>query len=420
MNKKFKCLSCSGNKYQLIYNFGNIPLVNSFNFNFKISNKKYPLAVVICKDCLVCQLSDIPPAEILYSNYQHFSSASKDNINHINKFCKILQLILKPNSKVLEVGCNDGTMLRILDSEGFEVVGIDPAKNMSSIAIHKRLNTIFENFGKQSITKLLKNRKTKKFDCVLGLNVFAHFSSVPEAFWTIYQILKDEGIIIFEVAYAFDTIFSGIYDTVYHEHVFNHTVIGLKNILSAANLKIIGINKIATQGGSIRVFAVKDICKKKYKIVNDQYIKLLNYENKQLDCGKKRGGGGELFALRIKKKITESIKLIKLSTRKFIEKDEPCFLIGSPARGVVIVNTCLFNFYSNLIPIDDTKEKGNKYFPGINAKVKNWNFLKKNQNIRKCILLSWNYRNTMISKLKANGFQGEMLCFFPQIDLIKI
>jgi hypothetical protein len=134
----------------------------------------------------------------------------------------------------------------------------------------------------------------------------------------------------------------------------------------------------------------------------------------------KKKGGRELFISRIKTKITESIKLIKLSTRKFIKKDEPCFLIGSPARGVVIVNTCSFNFYSNLIPIDDTKEKENKYFPGINAKVKNWKILKNNRNIKKCILLSWNYKNTMISKLKENGFQGEMLCFFPKIDLIKV
>ena len=362
---------------------------------------------------MVCQLLEIPSSEIIFSDYQHFSGASKDNMNHINSFAKILLEILKSNSKILEVGCNDGSLLAILDSMKFRVVGIDPAKNMSSIAIHKNLNTIFENFGKESIAKLLKNEKSEKFDCIVGLNVFAHFSSVPEAFKLIYQILKDDGIVIFEIAYAFDTIFSGIYDTVYHEHVFNHTALGLKNMLSKANIKIIGINKIATQGGSLRVFAVKDICKKKYQVTNDEYNNILKVENE-------KGLGTELLALSIKKNIAESIKSIKLSISKFIKKDEPCFLIGSPARGVVIVNTSSLYLYSNLIPIDDTKEKTNKYFPGLNAKVKNWDILKNNHKINKSILLSWNYKDSMINKLKERGFKGEMLCFFPKIEITRI
>ena len=414
MMNKFTCLSCGGENFTELYNFGNIPLVNSFNYSFEISNVRYPLSVVICKNCLVCQLKEVPPPEKIFTEYGHFSSASKDNILHLKSFSSLINNLFMKSSRVLEVGCNDGTLLELLDNLGFIVLGIDPAKNMNTLPIHKKLNTTFQSFGLSSVDLLLKKNNQEKFDCIFGLNVFAHFSNVMESFIAIKKLLKNDGYFIFEVAYAFDTIFSGIYDTVYHEHVFNHSVVGLKNMLNAADLKILGINKLNTQGGSIRVFVGKKHFNKDISIQNNVFPELLNFEIN-------KGIQGNLFIKNISRKITHSIDSIKNLTRTFIEnKNEQCFLLGAPARGVVIANTCGFDFFQNLIVIDDTEDKNNKFFPGLNVKVNSWDQIKYYSNVKKAILLSWNYKETMLKKLKNKGFKGKVLCYFPEPEIINI
>lgn len=410
----FRCFSCGGVDSSDIYDFGNIPLVNSFHSSSEVSNLKYPLSVVVCKHCKVCQLKEVPPPEVIFTEYKHYSSASKDNVKHLENFSSLLNKMLKKESKILEVGCNDGTLMSMLDGLGYKVLGIDPARNMDVLPIHKKLNTTFQNFGLDSVEILMAKNNQTKFDCIIGLNVFAHFTSVGEAFIAVNKLLEKDGIFVFEVAYALDTIFSGIYDTVYHEHVFNHTVVGLQNMLSLANLKIVGINKINTQGGSLRVFAVKKDAQKDFFVDNDDFKTLLNIEVS-------KGIGEDFFANKTSDTIKNSIQSIKKITSQFLSDiNEQCFLLGAPARGVVIANTCGFDLFRNLIVVDDTEEKNDKYFPGLNVKVKKWDQIESYHHVHKAILLSWNYRDTMLKKLKVNGFKGQVLCYFPEIEFINI
>jgi hypothetical protein len=87
------CLSCA-NKLLTIYNFGKIPLVNSFNIDKKISNKKFTLNLKVCEKCKILQLANFPKKEKIFKNYKHTSSGSSDNLNHLNSFAKCFFLSL--------------------------------------------------------------------------------------------------------------------------------------------------------------------------------------------------------------------------------------------------------------------------------------------------------------------------------------
>ncbi len=131
-----KCLSCKKNSLTKFLDFKKIPLVNGFSKNIKLSNRKYKLQVMICKSCYVCQLKDTPNEKKIFEDYSHFSSASKDNVFHLKKLSKfILSNFHSKKKRILEVGCNDGTLLDFLKKD-FSVEGIDPAKNFKSI--HKK------------------------------------------------------------------------------------------------------------------------------------------------------------------------------------------------------------------------------------------------------------------------------------------
>ena len=251
------------------------------------------------------------------------------------------------------------------------------------------------------------NKKNQNsYDIIIGINVFAHFKKVSEAFKTVNKLLRDDGRFLFEVAYAMPTLFSGNFDTVYHEHVFNHTITGLKSMLGKAGLVIEKAYLIPTQGGSLRVIAGKD---------NNLNIE----ENKILRNERKKGLSKIIFYKNFSKKLNRNIYKIKKEIKKLtLNTRKKCLLVGAPARGVIFSNVCNLKIYSNILDcVDDTKAKAGKYFPGLNIKVNHWDSInKKISNYDTAILLSWNYKKTMIEKLKKSKFKGKLLIVFPKLS----
>ena len=397
-----KCLACKKNQLSKFLDFKSIPLVNGFSSSLKKSNKTFKLQVMICKSCFVCQLKDTPSEKKIFEKYSHFSSGSKDNINHLKQLSKLIKKKYGNKKNILEVGCNDGTLLNDLN-KNFNVIGVDPAKNFRFIHKKRKLKVIYDHFGKNFLNK----KNEEYFDIIIGINVFAHFKKVSESFKTINKLLNDEGRFLFEVAYAVPTLFSGNFDTVYHEHVFNHTITGLKSMLSNAGFEIESVKLINTQGGSIRVIAKKNKNKTKLR----KTIGLLLKE-------KKRGLNKYYFYKKFSEKLNNKIDKIKSSIHFLISKTEKkCLLVGAPARGVIFANVCNLKSYSKLLNcVDDTKAKNGKFFPGLNIKVNNWDYVKKHvSSYDTAILLSWNYKKTMINKLKKVKFKGRMLTLFPSL-----
>jgi D-mycarose 3-C-methyltransferase len=409
-----KCLSCQSNQILSIYNFGKIPLVNSFSRNFRVSNKKYNLDLVVCKICKTCQLNKAPHGDVVFKNYKYFSRASIDNVKHLKSVASFIKKNFPNCLNILEIGCNDGTLMSLLSDKNFpNIVGIDPAANMRKEEIHLKLKTIFKHFDDKVIDDLKIRSKNNSYDLIIGLNVFAHFPSVQPAFLNVSKLLSKNGFFLFEVAYALKTVFSGLYDTVYHEHIFNHSLFSLKNMLSSANLKITHASLINTQGGSLRIICQRKESNLELKIENE-YDNILK---KEINLGLNK-----IFYYRtLANKIRKSNKKINELITKFIpNKNDPVILIGAPGRGVVIANTTNIKNYTKLLPLDDTKEKYRTFFPGTKCKVLTWSNLKKQKKPNIAILLCWNYRRTMLKKIRSIGFKGKILCFFPKLDIIKI
>jgi cyclopropane fatty-acyl-phospholipid synthase-like methyltransferase len=401
------CLSCHS-KVITIYNFGKVPLVNNFHKSNFVSNKKYLLNLCVCKKCKVLQLQDTPNENKMYSNYKHFSSASEDNLNHLKDLSDFIKNQFSKNSTILEIGCNDGSLLSVLKKKFTNVFGVDPGKNFKRIHEKNKLLTISKHFEKRIIPEIYKKFKNKKFDLIIGLNVFAHFKKVQQAFNLVSNLLSPNGSFIFEVAYAKETIIKYKFDTIYHEHIFNHTLTGLINMIGRTKMNINQASVIKTQGGSLRL-----ICSLNKKR-NNSVKKIINNE-------KMLGFNNIKFYNAIKNKIQYKINIINNFIKKKINVKSKVLLIGAPARGVMFFNTTILKNYKNLTIVDDTNDKILNYFPGSDTKIMSWKSLKNNNSIPKiAILLSWNYKRTMIKKLKTHGFKGSVFIFFPDIKKIKI
>ena len=384
---KSKCQVC-GKTPKLVYDFGDMPIVNFFP---KVPDQaRYAaLTLVVCDECWTLQLGSSPKPADLYVEYHHRSGASGGNVQHLENVSTIVAQITnnRPFPNLLEIGCNDLTLLSNLSAKiNGNLVGIDPAVN---IRIDGETN-IYRDFFNHDTANTIQSDHGK-MDIILGLNVFAHVPSVVNMFEAVNGLLADDGTFIFEVAYAFDTILGGVFDTVYHEHFFNWTMTSINYALNRANLFAIKVERLNTQGGSLRVYV-----KKSAQNPDSSITQLLQDEAK--------AGVNDITIYRtLRDRIDVQLHQCFEELEAAAGTGEKIGIMGAPARGVTFFNA-LTRRYNDLKKInwvvgDDTPEKIGKYFPGTTTQVESLT----EETLRECssfLILAWTYEESIRARFK--------------------
>lgn len=399
----FICKTCRNTDSVLLYDFGQMPAVNNFIDKKNVSKElKYPMELHVCKKCWLIQLSSVPDRSSLFDYYHHVSGASVGNVSHLEDVSEFIIQLMPNKGKVLEVGCNDGTLLNFLNKKGFNVIGVDPAKNIKqpkNIKIHQDYYGTSFN---------LKNPKYNgSYDLIIGLNVFAHNDCFLDMLIASSDLLNENGFLLLEVAYALETICDGNFDTIYHEHVCSYSLTALDYALHKVGLKGIDVKQIPTQGGSIRVIASK---KESLKKTSNNYKNTLRTE---LSLGISKS----IFYEKLYENIGAKIKNIKSFLNKVNQRKQKLLIIGAPARGVVVMNVCNVDLKYRPVIIDDTKEKQGKVMPGVHFPIYDWNEVNF-QDYDIALILSWNYAVHLNEKLQQFCFKGDVFVPFPELKKI--
>jgi SAM-dependent methyltransferase len=308
--------------------------------------------------------------------------------------------------RLLEIGCNDGSLLELLVERGFECIGVDPAITMQARHAHKSLSVIYEFFG-ETLAETL--RAGGAFDRVVALNVLAHFPDFVSAFRGARSLLTPSGYLHLEVADATETLANGRFDTIYHEHLCNYTLTSIDAVLRSTGLRGIHAERIPTQGGSLRVLAARDDGE---LLPQRTYQELLQYE-------RAAGVNTAAFYADVKAKTLASIAALSAAYSDFCRDDSPVLLLGAPARGVVMCNSTPLRHMRHLRCIDDSPSKQGCVIPGTDISIGDWSVVER-AGAHKAILLSWNYRDAMLARLAEAGFKGEVLIPLPELEVITL
>ena len=410
MEKDILCKSCKKGKLKRFLELGEIPPVNSFLDAREIHKEKaYPLNLAYCDSCLLVQLEEIVPPENLFSEYLHLSSASVSNIEHLKKVTQTLNSRFKINkdTKVLEIGSNDGTLLSFLKEHTPKVIGVDPAKNLKAINQEKGIEYFAEFFNSSAAETILKEKGY--FDIIIALNVVPHTPNVVNLLEGVYKLLSPRGVFVMEGAYALETILKGEFDTIYHEHVYSFSFNSLISTFKLAKLKVVDVEKIPTQGGSLRVYAQKE---EEAKEQSPHVYELMSQEIKE-----------GLTSPKIYEAVKNKVGAFKNELRRIIDNEKrihgKLIGLGAPARGVVILNYCNLGVDDIDYLVDDTFLKQNKVSPGVHIPVKSWDAIIKDKKTG-YFLLSWNYRDYFISRLKEIIPSFKIIIPFPKLEVKKI
>lgn len=200
--------------------------------------------------CGLLQMEHTVPPEVLYSAYWYRSGTNNTMLQHLRGITEdVLAILNKPEGSVLDIGCNDGTLLGYYP-ESFEKYGIDPSDVAKEI--NGKVRVIQDVFPSTELLAILNGRK---MDIVTSIAMFYDLED-PIAFTRgVKNILAPDGIWIFEMSYMPTMLKMTSYDTICHEHLEYYSLAVIEYILKKAELKIFNVTLNSINGGSVRCYA---------------------------------------------------------------------------------------------------------------------------------------------------------------------
>ena len=379
------CLACGkGNLKSQLFGIKELPLVDKFMPSCQEAKSIFKSDVDLrqCSFCGTVQIDNPISPNLLFDDYIYESSSSPDLENHFSEYANDIRDRFEPiNNEILEIGINDGLLAKKLNTKGNKITGIDPSPQTKRLE-NKSLEIINGYFGSEEVNRRLKS---KKFDLIIANNVLSHIPNMIEVLNGIKSILKDKGTLVFEVQSLTHMLKGVVFDYIYHEHIFYHSLISLDNLLNMAGLEIYDVSVHPVKGGSFRIFASsKNDHLVRNKVFYEKYQEqmIINSDNSTWH------------------ELKKYLELIQKNINEILENNSLIVGYGACATGTVLQR--YFNLESKLNSIiDDNPKRQSLFTPGFGIEVKSQNILKENPFV---VVLAWRHFKYFENKLKGLHF----------------
>lgn len=387
------CRLCqSENMYEFL-NLGYHPHSDQFRKTNDEPETRYPLAVMMCRDCGLAQLSYTVEKEVMYTeDYLYEASITQTADKHWAELAQdVIDTVGVKNGKSLDIGGNDGTLSLKFKERGFEVLNVDPCKEVTDISRERGVTTITDFFNKGLADKI------GKVDIITGTNVFAHIHNHDDFMEGILAVMKDDGVFVFESPY-FGEFLKGLeYDTVYHQHILYLSLKPLVSYLKKHGLEIFDVRLTELHGGGFRVF----ITRKGNREIKPIVQQVLDNENWS-EC--------ELIAWG--KACQKHAQQLFEIVYDLYKQGKTICCVSAPAKGMTLLNYVGIGKFISFAT-EKSKLKIGRYTPGTKIKIVGDEQL---ENADVAILLAWNFADEIMANNKQ--FKGEWIIPLPNIRII--
>jgi SAM-dependent methyltransferase len=397
------CRLCDGPTLDLVVDLGYHPLADTFlppdlQYGPEVS---YPLQLGACRSCgHVATLYSVSAVERYQAHeYSYDSSNSRVSIQHFKEFADAVFGVHQPseNALIVDIGSNVGTLLSHFKDAGHaHVVGVEPASNIARLAVSSGIPTL-NNFFDGSIVAPL--REAGGVEILLSSNVVNHADDLRGLLRTARDVMKPDGIFVFEVPYLLDLVRGTAFDTIYHEHVHYYGVKPLAECLAGAGFSIFRIDFIDYMCGSIRVFT--RMGGKHERVVEEAIAREQAFGLYQADTWRKF----RERVRRVKFSVTRHLAEIRDAGGKIIG-------IGAATKGNTFLNYCQLDADTVAYIADASPLKVGKLTPGSHIPIVADGDIDKSAT--HALILPWNIAPMLQTKLAHLGLKF----YVPQVETL--
>ncbi len=369
--------------------FGKMPLANGFlnKDDFKLEYF-FNMEVGFSEDLSLFQLNDHPSPEKMFNEkYPFFTGSSEFMKNHFKTFSDwIKKNYLNSNSKLIEIGSNDGTLLKNFENSDINYIGFEPCKNIASQATNNNIPTLNKFFNMENLNYV--NKYIKNTDVICASNVICHIPDLSNLIKTVNELLSKKGVFVFEEPYMGSMFEKVSYDQIYDEHIFLFSASSIKKIFNIFDFELINVLPQITHGGSMRYV----LGRKGQHSIDHQVENILNNE-------KKNNLDNISSCLNFKKNCELSKDKITNLLLQYKKDGKKISGYAATSKSTTILNYC--NIKNDVIDFicDTTPEKIGKFSPGTHIPIVDVSHFHKNlPDI--AYLFAWNHKDEIFSKEK--------------------
>lgn len=393
-NIRSTCRACDSANMFIALDFEKFPIVNEFLFDKNNESELFDTTMMICKDCGLGQIIEELPRERIFNYYTFKSSINKMSNDEAKKYVDMMisNGSVKFGDWVLEIASNDGYLLKHFKNRGINVLGVDPAKNISMYAICDEIPTITDFFGVSLAKEILKLKGYPKL--IIANHVMAHGPYIQDFMEGISILCNNQTIVTIENPTIMNILEYNQFESVYHEHYSYLSCNSVSKLAEKFGLALFDLQEIPTQGRTNR-----------YWIGKTNYVKKI-----VLDKIKEEKDKG-LFNELVWNKYFSNLKIeLQYFYNKINNlKKQGKIICGYTAPGKAVCLLTLSKVGNKHISsiADDVLEKQNKYLPGSRIPVLSMeNMLKDNPT--DIIIFSWNIYDDIVDKLRLAGYNGNI------------
>lgn len=400
----------AGTPLTKVVDFGLQPLGNGFLEPRQFTEEYFfPMEVGFSEVSMMLQLIEQPAPEIMFhDHYAFYSSTSRFMAQHFKEFAdQVLKsgYLSKQDPFVVELGCNDGIMLRNFAERGLRHLGIEPSLNVAQEANKHGVRTCSEFFSEHLADAIV--RDNGQADAFLAANVMCHIPDIVGVAKGIRKLLKPTGVLMFEDPYLGDVIAKTSYDQLYDEHVFLFSALSIQYLFGLHGMELIDVQPQKTHGGSMRYV----LAHRGAHPVRDSVGQIIACER---EAGLDRLATFEGFRRNVEQSRAKLVDLL----RELKAQGKRVAGYGATSKSTTILNYCkigpdLIEYISDTTPI-----KQGKLTPGMHIPVVPYQKFQDNPPDY-AVLFAWNHAEEIMAKEKeymAHG--GKWIIHVPEVKVL--
>ena len=407
--KRVTCRACGCGNLELIFSLRPTPIGDAYitSDNLNDPQPSYPIDLHMCADCGLAQLMDVIDPKVLYGDYLYITASSVTLADHFQEYAErvIGRCNLIPRSLVIDIGSNDGTLLRYFQIGGMSVLGVEPSPQIAAQASANGIKTISEFFSVATARNIVADYGKAKL--ITANNVFANIDDLQDWVEAIKIVLAKDGVFVFESYYLADVVKNMVFDFIYHEHLSAFSIKPIQALFNRMGLELFAVERVSTKGGSLRYF----IQWGDGPLFKDGSVDLLRAQEEEMG----------LYDKEIYNKFSQKISVLKrdvcLTLARLKKEGKTIAGFGASITGTTLIYHFELGEYLDYL-LDDNPAKQGKYSPGLHLPV----YPAEEMYWRKpdyIVILAWRFAKIVIGKnSRYLNEGGSFLVPVPDLSII--
>lgn len=403
------CKFCKAPLQHVVADLGMQPLSNALRSMAEQNSKEnfFPLKAVVCAKCFLVQAPDYESPEHIFSAiYPYFSSYSDTWVEHARVYTEDMteRFGLSTSSRVVEIACNDGYLLKWFLAKGIPVLGIEPTASTAEAAESLGIPVQRKFFGRETARTL--RAEGFEADLMPANNVVAHVPDIADFVGGFTELLKPSGVATFEFHHVLNLIQLNQFDTIYHEHYYYHSLLTFSKILEANGLQVFDVDELPTHGGSLRVYAQRA----------DTRTHPVSPKVDALHKKEQQAGLGQLETYLL---YGERVKAIKRNILKTMiqlkDAGKTICAVGAPAKGNTLLNYAGIRTDMIEYTVDHNPHKQGQFLPGTGIPIKSPECIEQDKPDY-LVILPWNWKDEVMHKMAfIAAWGGQFITLLPEV-----